>query len=74
MFTSPKVQRHFRKRQNVDFLTEQFVEGVSCSGAVGLGGQQRVEGDSCKPLQVGGDPAEEDEQCECEAGSNHEYR
>lgn len=39
-----------------DFLTQQFVEGVSCSAAVGLRGQQRDKGDILRPLQAGGDP------------------
>lgn len=37
--------------------TQQFVECVSCSGAIGLRGQQRVKDDFTKPLQAEGDPA-----------------
>lgn len=47
-----------------DLLTQQFTESVSCSGAVGLWGQQRIKADWSKPLQAGGDPAEKDKQCE----------
>lgn len=45
-----------------NFLTEQHVECVSCSGAAGLWGHQSAKGDVSKPLQEGGDPAREDRQ------------
>lgn len=52
----------FKKEVAFDFLTQQFVECVSCSGAVGLWGHQRAKGDFSKPLQAA-DPAGKDKQC-----------
>jgi len=46
-----------KEKAAFDFLTQQFVECVSCSGAVSLWGHQRVKGDLPQPLEAGGDPA-----------------
>lgn len=55
---------HKKERVSFDFLTQQFVQGVSCSAAVGLWGHQRTEGDLSKRLQAGGDPAGKHKRCE----------
>lgn len=61
-------QQHYvfsvRKAAVFGFLTQQRVQRVSCSSAVGLGGHQRAKGDFSKPLQDGGDPAGSHKQCE----------